>query len=63
MNHHLMDEATFDDAVSRWIAALSLGQNLSYAIEGLETAMIAATYGTFEDDNAQAAFETRALPK
>lgn len=62
MSHHLMDEAAFEDAEARWLHTLSIGQNLTHAIDSLETAMVAATFGTFEDPNSQVAFETRALP-
>lgn len=62
MNHHLMDEAAFEEAEARWLQTLSIGQNLSHAIDTLETAMVAATFGTFEDPSSQVAFEARALP-
>lgn len=62
MSQHLMNEAAFLEAEAGWMQTLSLAQNMSIAIEGLENAMIAATFGTFEDVKAQTTFETRTLP-
>lgn len=57
-----MDEAAFEDAEARWLHTLTMNQNLAALLKNLETAMLAATFDTFADDNAQIAFETRALP-
>lgn len=59
---HLQCTEEFEARVGEWIEDLSNAQNLSFALQQMETAMVAATFNTFADADAQAYFETRALP-
>lgn len=61
-HHHLMPQADVEARVGEWLDELNQGQSMSYPIECLQTSMIAATFGTFQDEHAQIFFETRALP-